>query len=76
MIEDLEYDNVELTKNWSTHLRFSTRHWFKILAFWMWEFYEKILRSKKKVDIIFDLNEDNWNGNKGILLKVVDVVLR
>jgi single-stranded-DNA-specific exonuclease len=76
MIEDLDYDNIELTKNWSTHLRFITRHWFKILAFGMWEFYEKILKTKKKVDIVFDLSEDNWNGNRGILLKVVDVVLR
>jgi hypothetical protein len=33
------------------------------------------LKSKKKVDIIFDLSEDNWNGNKGILVKVVDVVV-
>jgi hypothetical protein len=28
------------------------------------------------VSIICDLSEDNWNGNKNILVKVVDVVVR
>lgn len=76
MVEDLEYENIEFM--WSTreHIRFTNKHWFKILAFWMWEYYWEIINSKKDIDIIFELFEDSWNWNKNIMLKVIDIVLR
>ncbi|MDR3151079.1 MAG: hypothetical protein LBU14_05955 [Candidatus Peribacteria bacterium] len=46
------------------------------MAFNFGEFYEDIKKSRNGVNIIFDLLEDNWNGNKNILLKILDVVLR
>lgn len=75
MVENLDYQNVEFL--WSTrdHIRFITSHGFKIFAFWMWEYYREIIDSKKDVNIIFELLEDTWNGNRNIMLKVVDVVL-
>ena len=41
----------------------------------MWDYYEEIKRSKKNVSLVFDLSEDTWNGNKNLMLKVVDIIL-
>ncbi len=80
MIEDLKDFKIEILWNKSRdHLKFTTKHWFKIFAFFMWDFYEELKRSVrewKKLDLIFDVSEDNWMGKKNLMLKVVDVVLR
>ena len=79
MVEDLEDYKLEFlwTKS-RDHLRFSTKHWFKMFCFFMWDFYEEIKRGTrewKKLDIIFDISEDNWMGKKNLMLKVIDVIL-
>ncbi len=80
MVENLGDFKVEILWNKSRdHLKFITKHWFKIFAFYMWDYYEQIKRSIrewKKLDLIFDLSEDNWMGKKNLMLKVVDVVLK
>ena len=80
MTRDLKDFWLEFLGNKSRdHLRFTTKHWFKIFAFYMWDFYEEIkrwVRDWKKLDLIFDISEDNWMGKKNLMLKVVDVVLR
>jgi single-stranded-DNA-specific exonuclease len=76
LIEELEYDVLEFLWNGRDHLRFVNKHWFKIFAFGFWEYYEKIKVAKNGVSIICDLSEDVWNGNKNILVKVVDLVVR
>lgn len=80
MLEDLKDFKIEFLWNKSRdHLKFSTNHGFKIYAFFMWDFYEQIkrwIRDGKKLDLIFDLSEDNWMWKKNLMLKVVDVVLR
>ena len=80
MVENLQDYKIEfLWKNSRDHLRFSTKHWFKMFAFFMWDFYEEIRRATrdwKKLDLIFDISEDNWMGKKNLMLKVVDIVLR
>ena len=79
MIENLLDFKVEfLWKKSRDHLRFSTSHWFKMFAFYMWDFYEEIkiaIRNGKSISIIFDLSEDNWMWKKNLMLKVVDVIL-
>ena len=80
MVENMSDFKVDfLGKNSRDHLRFSTKHWFKIFAFYMWDFYEEIkrgVRDWKKLDLIFDISEDNWMGKKNLMLKVIDVILR
>jgi hypothetical protein len=69
---------MEFLWKWRDHLRFSTKHWFKIFAFYMWDFYEKLKigeREWKKIDLIFDVSEDSWMWKKNLMLKVVDIVL-
>lgn len=75
MVENIDYEKLEFLWKWRDHLKFTTKHWFKIFAFFMWDYYEEIKRSKKNVSIVFELNEDTWMGNKNLMLKVVDIVL-
>jgi len=71
----LSPEKIDFIWNWRDHLRFTTKHWFKIFAFYMWDYYEEIKRSNKNISLVFDLSEDNWNWNKNLSLKVVDIIL-
>jgi single-stranded-DNA-specific exonuclease len=75
MVENLEYIKMEFIWKWRDHLKFTTKHWFKIFAFYMWDYYEEIRRSNKNISLIFDISEDSWMGNKNLMLKVVDIIL-
>jgi single-stranded-DNA-specific exonuclease len=78
MVENLDYEKMEFLGQWRDHLRFTTKHWFKIFAFYMWDYYEKLkiwAREWRKIDLIFDVSEDSWMGKKNLMLKVVDIVL-
>ena len=75
MIKNLDYEKLEFLWNWRDHLRFITKYRFKIFAFFMWEFYEKIKKNKAPINIVFDMSEDFWNGKKSIMLKVIDIIL-
>lgn len=75
LVENLSPEKIDFIWNGRDHLRFTTKHWFKIFAFYMWDYYEEIKRSKKNVSLVFDLSEDTWNGNKNLMLKVVDIIL-
>ncbi len=80
MVENLNDFKVEILWNKSRdHLKFTTKHLFKMFAFYMWDYYEEIkiwVRDWKKLDLIFDISEDNWMGKKNLMLKVLDVVLK
>jgi len=75
LVENLTPEKIDFIWNGRDHLRFTTKHGFKIFAFYMWDYYEEIKRSKKNVSLVFDLSEDTWNGNKNLMLKVVDIIL-
>ncbi|MBB1564804.1 single-stranded-DNA-specific exonuclease RecJ [Candidatus Gracilibacteria bacterium] len=75
MIKNLDYEKLEFLGNGRDHLRFITKYRFKIFAFFMGEFYEEIKKSKKSVNLVFDLSEDTWMGHKNLMLKVIDIIL-
>ena len=75
MVENLDYEKLEFLGKGRDHLKFTTKHGYKILWFFMWDYYEEIKRSWKPVSIIFDLGEDTWMGRKSLVLKLVDVVV-
>ncbi|NVP17521.1 single-stranded-DNA-specific exonuclease RecJ [Candidatus Gracilibacteria bacterium] len=75
LVENLSPEKIDFIGNGRDHLRFTTKHGFKIFAFYMGDYYEEIKRSKKNVSLIFDLSEDTWNRNKNLMLKVVDIIL-
>ncbi len=80
MLENLQGSKISILWNKSRdHLKFTTNHWFKMFAFYMWDFYEEIkrwIRDWKKLDLIFDISEDNWMGKKNLMLKIIDIILR
>ena len=75
LVRNFEYEKLEFLWKGRDHLKFTTKHWFKIFAFFMWEFYEKIKKNKAPINIVFDMSEDFWNGKKSIMLKVIDIIL-
>lgn len=75
IVENLEYEKMDFIWKGRDHLRFTTKHWFKIFAFYFWDYYEEIKRSKSKISLVFDISEDSWNGQKNLMLKVVDIIL-
>lgn len=75
IVENFEYEKVEiLWKNSRDHIRFNTKHWFKIFWFWLWEYINDIKKSNK-IDLIFDVSEDSWMWKKNLMLKVIDVII-
>jgi len=75
LVKNFEYEKLEFLWKGRDHLKFTTKYWFKIFAFFMWEFYEKIKKNKAPINIVFDMSEDFWNGKKSIMLKVIDIIL-
>ena len=78
LVENIAYDTLDFLGKSRDHLRFTTKHGFKIFAFYMWDYYEQIkrwVRDGKSVDVIFDVSEDTWMGKKNLMLKVVDIIL-
>ena len=75
LVRNFEYEKLEFLWKGRDHLKFTTKYWFKIFAFFMWEFYEKIKKNKAPINIVFDMSEDFWNGKKSIMLKVIDIIL-
>lgn len=72
--ENIDYTKFSFLWQGRDHIRFDTKHWFKIFWFGFWEYYEEI-KQAKSLDIIFDLNEDSWLWKKNLMLKIVDIVI-
>ncbi len=59
------------------HVKFSLRQdniVFSGIGFGMAEKFE-LLQSKRPLDVVFTLDENEWNGNKSLQLKVIDCML-
>ena len=74
LVENLDYIKLDFLWQARDHLRFTTKHWFKIFWFFMWDYYEQIKRWNK-VHLIFDISEDSWMWNKNLMLKIVDLIV-
>jgi beta-glucosidase/6-phospho-beta-glucosidase/beta-galactosidase len=74
MIQNLDYTSIEYLGSGREHIKFLHKDGYKICGFWFWSFIE-ILRNAQNIHIIFDLSEDNFNGKKGIMLKVLDMIV-
>lgn len=75
LIENFVPEKIEWLGKTREHLRFTSKYGFKIFAFFMGEHYETLKRNKKPISLVVDMSEDNWMGNKNIMLKVSDVVI-
>ncbi|MBS9784346.1 single-stranded-DNA-specific exonuclease RecJ [Candidatus Gracilibacteria bacterium] len=76
LIENFIPEKVEILGNKSRdHIKFTSKYGFKIFAFFMGEHYETLKRNKKPLSLVVDMSEDNWMGNRNIMLKVSDVII-
>lgn len=73
MVKDFEYNRVAYLWQWVDHIKFDTKFGFKVLAFGMWQFMDKI-KNNKDISIIFELNLDNYNWNKNLQLNIIDIL--
>lgn len=73
-ITDFELEGIKFLWKGRDHLKFESRYGFKIFAFGMGEYYEEIKR-REKCDLICELAEDNWQGKKWIMIRVIDIVI-
>lgn len=76
MIKDFNHQGISFLGSTKEHLKFNTIHWFKVMAFGMWNYYLDLQKHKGDIDIIFELSEDWWNWNRSIMLRVVDLILK
>jgi len=75
---DLIIEEVKLVGNGKKHLKFllkgeeKSAKIFDAIAFGMGSLADQI-KKNDQIEAVFNLNEDEWNGNKKIQLKIVDI---
>jgi len=74
LIKDFEMEGVKFLWKWRDHLRLESRYGFKIFAFGMGEYYEEI-KWIERCDVVCELAEDYWQGKRGIMIRVVDMIV-
>lgn len=73
-ISGIDFSTVQFLGKSREHLKFPNRYGFKIFAFRLGEYFEEI-RKHKQGDLICELSEDNWQGQRGIMIRVLDIVV-
>lgn len=74
LIENFESEGVQFLGKGREHLKLASRYGFKMFAFGMGEYYEDI-KNAQRFDIICELCEDSWQGKRGIMIRVVDLII-
>ena len=74
MVRNFTPEKISFLGKGRDHIRFDTRYGFKIFWFWFGEYFD-ILKKSSSFDIVFDISEDYWNGNRWIMMKIVDIVI-
>ena len=78
LMKNMQISDVRTVGNGSKHLKFALRgsdgspKLFDAIAFKLGETFSD-LKKDDKIDIVFNLQEDSWNGNKKIQLNVIDL---
>jgi len=77
VLRNVELHNVSFVGKDKTHLRFSimsekTGEYFSAIGFNLREQFQEIARTDN-VDILFNLEENEWNGNTNLQLNVKDI---
>nr|MDD3720607.1 single-stranded-DNA-specific exonuclease RecJ [Candidatus Gracilibacteria bacterium] len=74
LIKNLNYEKISYLGQGVDHLKVDTKYGFKICAFGLGEFMEKIKKSEN-ISIIFELNLDTFNGRKNLMLNIQDIII-
>ncbi|MDD5213514.1 MAG: single-stranded-DNA-specific exonuclease RecJ [Candidatus Gracilibacteria bacterium] len=74
MIKNFEYDKIDFLGTTGEHIKITNKYGFNIVGFGFGK-YRDDLKSKKSLDIIFDIQENNWNNKKNLQLQIIDISL-
>ena len=78
LAQNLVIEEIKIVGNGNKHLKFLLRgeigsaKVFDAIAFGFGQKVEDFHQGDK-IDVVFNLNEDEWNGNKKIQIKVIDI---
>lgn len=73
LLRKLKIENVQLVGSENQHLQIFVNGGRKLIYFSPPEDQKKILKPGEKIDVIFELGVNNWNGTKELQMKVIDV---
>jgi single-stranded-DNA-specific exonuclease len=73
MFRDFDVTSVNYMGKGVDHIRFDTLYGYKIVGFGFGKYLDEI-KKQESISIIFDLSEDSYNGRKGLMLKIVDII--
>lgn len=74
MIKDFEFDKIDFLWTTGEHIKITNKYSINIVWFWFGK-YMDLLKQTNKLDIIFDIQENNWNNKKNLQLQIIDIRL-
>lgn len=78
LIKNLKIQEVRVVGNGSKHLKISVRaedspKVFDGIGFGLGEKFSQTIKTGDKVDLVVNIQEDEWNGNRKIQLQIIDL---
>lgn len=78
LVRNLKVGEIKVVGNGSKHLKISvlaedSPKVFDGIGFGMGEKFSQIIQTGDKVDMVVNLQEDEWNGNRKIQLQIIDL---
>ena len=78
LIRNLKIQEIRIVGNGSKHLKISVMAQdspkvFDAIGFGLGEKFSQMIKIGDKVDLVANLQEDEWNGNRKIQLQIIDL---
>jgi len=78
LVRNLKIQEIKIVGNGNKHLKISimaedSPKVFDAIGFGMGEKFFRLIKSGDKVDLVVNLKEDEWNGNRKIKLHIIDL---
>lgn len=74
LFKDFEILKIEYLWKTMEHITIKNKYWISIIWFWLGDYFDTI-KWLNKIDIIFDLMEDEWMGKKQLKAKIIDICI-
>lgn len=73
LLHDIQLNEIRAVGSEAKHLRLKLgKQNFTAIGFWLGELASKI-KNRQTIDLAFTLDENVWNGNRDLQLKIVDI---
>jgi single-stranded-DNA-specific exonuclease len=78
LVRNLKVQEIKIVGNGNKHLKISVMaedspKVFDCIGFGMGEKFSQLIKLEDKVDLVVNLKEDEWNGNRKIQLQIIDL---